>query len=79
MTKFRSKDYLDRWMNPPEVLEAEAKKYARADGRRCAMSLPPGQPATSCNTCSTTPGSKIGKPTAFRLFARKATTMPRKA
>ncbi len=24
--KFRSKDYLDRWINPPEVLEAEAKK-----------------------------------------------------
>jgi stage V sporulation protein R len=26
VTKFRSKDYLDRWMNPPAALEAEAKK-----------------------------------------------------
>ena len=26
VTKFRSKDYLDRWINPPDVLEAEAKK-----------------------------------------------------
>ena len=26
VTKFRSKDYLDRWINPPEALEAEAKK-----------------------------------------------------
>ena len=26
VTKFRSKDYLDRWINPPEKLEAEAKK-----------------------------------------------------
>src|SRR5688572_19064546 len=26
-TKFKSKDYLDRWMNPPAVLEAEAKKH----------------------------------------------------
>src|SRR3712207_6653646 len=26
VTKFKSKDYLDRWMNPPAALEAEAKK-----------------------------------------------------
>src|ERR1700726_4399580 len=26
VTKFRSKDYLDRWRNPPAALEAEAKK-----------------------------------------------------
>ena len=26
VSKFKSKDYLDRWINPPEVLEAEAKK-----------------------------------------------------
>src|SRR5579864_833317 len=26
VVKFRSKDYLDRWINPPEALEAEAKK-----------------------------------------------------
>ncbi|HXE55726.1 MAG TPA: SpoVR family protein [Tepidisphaeraceae bacterium] len=26
VTKFEAKDYLDRWINPPEVLEAEAKK-----------------------------------------------------
>jgi stage V sporulation protein R len=25
-TRFKSKDYLDRWMNPPEVMEAEAKR-----------------------------------------------------
>src|SRR5688572_2284711 len=27
VSKFKSKDYLDRWMNPPAALEAEAKKY----------------------------------------------------
>jgi len=26
VTKYKSKDYLDRWINPPEKLEAEAKK-----------------------------------------------------
>ncbi len=26
VTKFKSKDYLDRWMNPPEKLAAESKK-----------------------------------------------------
>src|SRR5215216_7758364 len=26
-TRFKSKDYLDRWMNPPEKLAAEAKKF----------------------------------------------------
>jgi stage V sporulation protein R len=26
VTRFKSKDYLDRWMNPPERLQAEAKK-----------------------------------------------------
>ena len=24
--KFKSKDYLDKWINPPAALEAEAKK-----------------------------------------------------
>jgi stage V sporulation protein R len=27
VSKFKSKEYLDRWMNPPAALEAEAKKY----------------------------------------------------
>jgi stage V sporulation protein R len=27
VNKFKSKDYLDRWINPPKVLEAEAKKF----------------------------------------------------
>src|SRR5947209_2446039 len=27
VTRFKSKDYLDRWMNPPEKLQAEAKKH----------------------------------------------------
>ena len=27
VNKFKSKDYLDRWINPPAVLEAEAKKF----------------------------------------------------
>jgi stage V sporulation protein R len=26
VSKFKAKDYLDRWINPPELLEAEAKK-----------------------------------------------------
>jgi stage V sporulation protein R len=26
LTKFKAKDYLDRWINPPSVMEAEAKK-----------------------------------------------------
>ena len=26
MAKYASKDYMDRWINPPEKLEAEAKK-----------------------------------------------------
>jgi stage V sporulation protein R len=28
VAKFKAKDYLDRWINPPEKLEAEAKKRA---------------------------------------------------
>jgi stage V sporulation protein R len=30
VTKFKAKDYLDRWINPPEKLEAEAKKNREA-------------------------------------------------
>ncbi len=26
LTKFKAKDYLDRWINPPKIMEAEAKK-----------------------------------------------------
>ena len=26
VTKFKSKDYLDRWINPPDKIEAETKK-----------------------------------------------------
>ena len=48
--KFKAKDYLDRWINPPAKLEAEAKKLrdeqakmrhvtpAAADARRAAIS-----------------------------------------
>jgi stage V sporulation protein R len=33
VTRFRSKDYLDRWMNPPEKLEAEAKRLLAEQSR----------------------------------------------
>jgi len=40
VVKFRSKDYLDRWINPPAVLEAEAKKMRRPARENCAMATP---------------------------------------
>ena len=32
--KFKSKDYLDRWVNPPEALEAEAKKLREEQAKK---------------------------------------------
>ena len=40
--KFRSKDYLDRWMNPPAALEAEAKK--RRDQKAKMRHATPARP-----------------------------------
>jgi stage V sporulation protein R len=34
VTKFKSKDYLDRWVNPPDKLEAEAKKMREAKAKQ---------------------------------------------
>jgi len=36
VTKFKSKDYLDRWVNPPAALEAEAKKMREAKAKQPA-------------------------------------------
>ncbi|HET6252102.1 MAG TPA: SpoVR family protein [Tepidisphaeraceae bacterium] len=42
LTKFKAKDYLDRWINPPAVMEAEAKKLRsdRAKVRNATPSRP---------------------------------------
>jgi stage V sporulation protein R len=40
--KFQAKDYLDRWINPPEKLEAEAKK--RRDEKAKMRHATPAQP-----------------------------------
>ena len=42
LTKFKSKDYLDRWMNPPIALEAEAKK--RRDQKAKMKHVTPARP-----------------------------------
>lgn len=42
LTRFKSKDYLDRWINPPEVMEAEAKKI-RSD-REKVRKVTPARP-----------------------------------
>ena len=39
--KFQAKDYMDRWINPPDVLEAEAKRAADADRARVASPVRP--------------------------------------
>src|SRR5665213_827256 len=39
LTKFKSKDYLDRWINPPAVMEAEAKKL-RSEREKVRRSTP---------------------------------------
>ena len=39
-TKFKAKDYMDRWINPPAKLEAEAKKHRDEAKRRSATSRP---------------------------------------
>jgi len=40
--KFKAKDYLDRWINPPKVLEAEAKKMREDRARQ--RHVTPAQP-----------------------------------
>jgi stage V sporulation protein R len=42
VTKFKSKDYLDRWMNPPAALEAEAKR--RREDAKKARHVTPARP-----------------------------------
>jgi stage V sporulation protein R len=42
VSKFKAKDYLDRWINPPEVLEAEAKKLR--DDRAKLKHVTPARP-----------------------------------
>jgi stage V sporulation protein R len=39
LTKFKAKDYLDRWINPPKVMEAEARKI-RGDREKLRHSTP---------------------------------------
>ena len=52
--KFKAKDYLDRWINPPEILEAEAKKLR--DERAKMRHVTPARPArpSRMETCGTT-------------------------
>jgi len=40
--KFKAKDYMDRWINPPDVVEAEAKK--RRDDTKKARHFTPARP-----------------------------------
>jgi stage V sporulation protein R len=42
VSKFKAKDYLDRWINPPELLEAEAKKMR--EDRAKLKHVTPGRP-----------------------------------
>src|ERR1700733_2808851 len=42
VSKFKAKDYLDRWINPPAVLEAEAKKLR--EDRAKMRHVTPAQP-----------------------------------
>jgi stage V sporulation protein R len=42
VSKFKAKDYLDRWINPPELLEAEAKKLR--DDRAKLKHVTPARP-----------------------------------
>ena len=77
--KFKAKDYLDRWINPPAKLEAEAKKLrddAKQDAPRHARRI---RRATCCYICSNTRGWKTGRPIASRSCARKPTTSRRRA
>ena len=72
VTKFKSKDYLDRWINPPAALEAEAKKHRDEQGARCATSRRPGRRATCCSTCSSTRGWRTGRPTASSIVREES-------
>jgi hypothetical protein len=54
-TKFRAKDYMDRWINPPEALAAEAKRQ-RDETAKPGTPRRPGRPGTCSSTCSSTPG-----------------------
>ena len=56
-TKFQSKDYMDSFVNPPQVLKEEARKREteREKERAKPLSFPSSRSATSCSSCSSTP------------------------
>ena len=77
VTKYRSKDYMDRWINPREILEAEAKRTATPPPKR-SITRHPAPPATSSSTCSSMPASKTGRWTSSPSSAKNPTTSPRR-
>ena len=71
VAKFRAKDYLDRWINPPEKLEAEAKKL-RDEKAKIRHATPRIQRATSCNISSARPAGRLADGLSLDRAARKA-------
>ncbi len=79
VSKFKSKDYLDRWINPPEL-------PSRPRRRKCARIAPSSgtsprliPPATCCCTCCSTPAWTTGRWIASPSCARKRITSRRRA
>jgi stage V sporulation protein R len=66
--KFKAKDYLDRWINPPEKLEAQAKKE-RAEKAKFRHATP-ARPTRDV--------LRTGRWIAYRSSARRVTTSPRR-
>ena len=80
-TKFQSKDYMDSFVNPPQVLKEEARKRESELEKEKAkpQSFPSSPNATCCCSCSNTPRSRRGSTTCWRSSARRRITSPPRA
>ena len=78
VAKFKSKDYLDRWINPPAVLEAEAKKIARSTRQDAPRDAGPADARCAACIFWSMPGWKTGRPIASPSCARRAITTRRR-
>jgi hypothetical protein len=66
-------DYMDKFINPEEYIEAQKKKEAREAEAR-AQASPSAPSATCSSSCSTTPRSSAGSATSSRWCATRPTT-----
>ena len=65
------KDYMDRWINPPETLEAEEEEAPRGQGEM-RHATPRGPRATCCCTCSSTRRWRTGRRTCLAIVREES-------